>query len=196
MTVRFCGLGAAFAVAIVAVASGASASVHPLVTVGENGLGSVDFCAPGCPEFMPGVMAPDPGPDGAASALTYDLLSPPSLVAGDLLIYKNGVLHADFRFNASDTSAVFYAVTPPGGAAALAQGPLPSTFYANQAAVSTVGSKAFYNPTAGQPGYVAGFNAGYAISTPEPSTWAMLLLGLGGMGAMARRRRASARAGA
>ena len=35
---------------------------------------------------MSGIVAADPGPTGLPSALTYNLLGPPGLVAGDLLI--------------------------------------------------------------------------------------------------------------
>ena len=57
----------------------------PLITVDELGHGTTLF-AGGAPFMMPFALQSDPGPGGLASVLTYDLLGPPSLVAGDVLL--------------------------------------------------------------------------------------------------------------
>ena len=79
------------------------------ITVDENGNGtfanSGGFFSP-----LPGVLAPDPGPGGLPIALTYDLLNPPGLVAGDLILFEprgeNGVLSDIVRFNLSSPTPV------------------------------------------------------------------------------------------
>jgi len=50
----------------------------------------------------------DPGPGGLANALTYNLLNPPGLVAGDLLVQEvaGGPLSDLIRFNSSQTCFV------------------------------------------------------------------------------------------
>src|ERR1700680_4072226 len=61
----------------------------PIITVDENGNGTLDFsagCGSGRVFASPGVLAADPGPGGLSSVMTYSLLSPPSLVAGDVLL--------------------------------------------------------------------------------------------------------------
>ena len=175
--------------------SPASAALDPLVTVNEKGVGSIDFCAPGCKAKMPGFLAADPGPDGSG-ALSYDLLGPPSVTDGDLLIFRKGVLDDIVRFNDNGTggagypaSLVFYSIDA-GSNLADTLSP-PTSFYGNVVSVNEVKGQVFYNPRAGQPGYVSTFNAAYSItSAPEPAAWAMMLIGVAGLGAVARRRRA------
>jgi hypothetical protein len=189
------GATLAGAMAAAALASGAQATTYfPLVTADENGHGRVDLCGGGCPAPMPSAMAADPGPGGAASALTYNLLSPPSLETGDVLIYRNGQLDDVIRFEGAGASAslVFYSA-PSGGA--LADVGFPSSFYANSVSLNEVHGKVFYNPSAREPGYITPltnypFNVAYSIaSVPEPGAWAMMLIGLAGLGALARGRR-------
>src|SRR5713226_9057772 len=81
------------------------------ITVDENGNGRMTntngFNSP-----LPAALLPDPGPGGSASALTYGLLGPPGLVAGDLLLTEPGVLGPSdwIRFNPreNDGALVFY----------------------------------------------------------------------------------------
>src|SRR5438128_1507763 len=65
----------------------AHAANNPLITVDEHGKGTIQF--PGGPALpLPGVLAPDPGPGGQPAVLTYNLLGPPALVSGDLLLIE------------------------------------------------------------------------------------------------------------
>jgi len=162
----------------------------PLVTVNENGVGTLAI--PGISSIpLPGVLAADPGPGGLPAALTYDLMGPPSLVVGDLLLLENAgavpVLSDVIRFNAAGTgsanypaSLVFYSDmddVPP----ALADTGFPTQFYTNTVTLLEVGPEGnngiVYTPTANQPGFVAGFSVTYHIisdesTVPEPaSAW-------------------------
>jgi hypothetical protein len=199
-------LAGVMAVSAAAVASSAGATTYdPLVTVDEAGHGALEnLCGPGCTMPMPGVLAADPGPGGSASALTYDLLGPPSITAGDVLIYNSGVLEDVVRFNDYNTggvagypaSLVFYALD---GSSTLAGGSgAPTADYTNQLSLTEVGHQLLYTPSAGQPGYVSGFDAAYLITsgTPEPGTWAMLILGIAMIGLVARHRSQGASAAA
>jgi hypothetical protein len=163
----------------------------PLITVNENGIGTLDFsvCAGGGFKIpMPGVLAPDPGPGGLPAVLTYNLLGPPSLVAGDVLMTDAGVLLDVVRFNPAGTggnpaypaSLLFYSDNVPvPDSLGDTPGP-PGVFYANQVVIPEVGTEAnngaIYTPLAGQPGFVAGFNVTYDLVSdgvfpvPEP-TW-------------------------
>lgn len=187
-----CGLGAA---------SQASANYNPLITIDEFGNGTLDFCGPGCPGPLPGVLAPDPGPGGLSSVLTYDLLGPPSLTAGDLLLFDagTGVFSDVVRFNDYDTggvpgypaSVVFYSNPMDGYDSAADIFSPPGSFYANTISLTEVNGRVFYHPDVGQPGYVPGFDVAYNIlsDVPEPAAWALMLIGFGVLGAAARRQR-------
>jgi hypothetical protein len=178
----------------------AQESNNPLITLQETGSGTLLFPqSPGIP--ITGVLAPDPGPGGLGSALTFNLLGPPSLVAGDLFIFDAGLpLSLDLapavisvfsdviRFNPAGTgspgypaSVVFY--SNPGEGQPADTG-FPSSFYTNTFSLieSDLGDVT-YTPTAGQPGFVAGFGVTYhIISAPAavPDTGrSALLLGIG-----------------
>src|SRR5438045_2412519 len=75
---------------------------NPFIVADEYGVGRLTTVVGGIFN-MPGIVAADPGPAGLPSALTYNLLGPPGLVAGDLLIrdLNNGVLELSevIRFN-------------------------------------------------------------------------------------------------
>jgi hypothetical protein len=159
------------------------------ITVDENGNGTFTntngFFSP-----LPGALAPDPGPGGLPVALTYDLLNPPGLVAGDLLLFEprgGGEGLSDIvRFNLSSPtpngtgSLVFYSDHADSGQD-LADTGFPTGAYPNRLTVTEIGSEGAngftYTPTAGQPGFVAGA-AGpvtYVLESdvpavPEPST--------------------------
>jgi len=190
-----CGLGLA------SMAAQAQGGNNPLITVNERGVGSIFFSSPGI--NMPGVLAADPGPGGLASALTYNLLGPPGLVAGDLFITDTvgGPLSDLIRFNPAGTgggaypaSLVFYS-TDAGGA--LADTGSPSSFYTNTLTLlEGPGGVTLYTPTAGQPGFITGFSATYDIisddiaATPEPGAIALFgSMGLSGVALLARRRK-------
>lgn len=171
-------------------ASGAFAQGNnPLITVFEDGTGSLLFPG-GSPIVTTGVLAPDPGPGGLSLALTFNLLGPPGLVAGDLNVFENlsENLGDVIRFNPAGTgsagypaSLVFYSAA---GGGLLGDTGLPTGAYTNVVFNSESGSEdLFYTPTANQPGFVPGFSVTYHIisgasSVPESGT-TITLLGLG-----------------
>jgi hypothetical protein len=167
---------------------------NPLITVDENGKGSLLFPA-GNPFVLTGVLAPDPGPGGLPLSLTYNLLGPPGLVAGDLVMLEpgNAIVSDIIRFNSAGTgglpgypaSLVFYSdnLDP---ADALADTGMPTALYANSLAVTEVGPEGnngfTYTPTSTQPGFIPGFSVTYQIvsDTPEPGAMSLIIL-VGGL---------------
>jgi hypothetical protein len=187
----------------------AFAASCPLITVDENGNGRLDFsgCAGGGGIFSStGVLKADPGPGGLASVLTYNLLGPPSLVAGDVLLTDSGALQDVVRFNPAGTGSPGYAASllfysdNLDGFDALGDTPSPPlAFYTNQVIIPEIGTEtsngAIYTPLPGQPGFVAGFTVTYDLisdgvtPTPEPTSITLLGLGLAGL-LVARRKKA------
>ena len=187
-------LGAAFAglfLCHTAVAQGI-----PAVTVDENGNG--------IGTLGPGFLAPDPGPGGLPSVLTYDL--PFATTQGDVLIFDEGGVVLDvIRFNCctdnidgvaavdgSPFTLIFYSDNIAGfDALADTVGP-PGILYTNQVRIPEIGPEgnngAFYTPLPGQPGYVEedgatgiqGFTYHFISDStiPEPSSTALFSLGL------------------
>jgi len=173
----------------------ASAQVPAVnITVDENGNGNI---LSGSNNFsIPGVLVADPGPGGLGSALTYNLLGPPSLIAGDVLLLEpgNAEISDVIRFNPAGTavrypaSLVFYSDNADG-VDALADTGLPTSLYTNVVRISEVGAEgdngAFYTPGPDNPGFVAGFDVTYHFisdspgsTVPEPGSVA-LFAGLG-----------------
>jgi len=206
---------AALSVAAMSLAAGTPVLAqgnNPLITVDEFGHGTLQF--PGGP-LIPtaGVLAPDPGPGGLAAAMTYNLLGPPGLVAGDVFLLEPGSSNAVsdvIRFNPAGTgnpgypaSLLFYSDTAdaPDETPAPADTGFPTAFYTNQFVLREVlqvdHHVASYTPTANQPGFVPGFSVSYLLisSVPEPSSLALLSAGgltFTGLAVVRRRKRAPA----
>jgi len=169
-------------------------NTDPLITVDEFGVGTLDFSAEGGGVFpLTGVLAPDPGPGGLPSVLTYDLLGPPGLVAGDVLLFDPdvGAVLDVIRFNPAGTggpgypaSLLFYSDNI-GGADAPGDTPSPPTaFYPNQRTLTELGPEggiqyADYTPGPNDPGFVPGFAVSYHLisDVPEPATVGLLAAG-------------------
>jgi hypothetical protein len=184
--------------ALVVCAISVPVSADVIISIDENGHGVLDFSSQGGGVFnMPFALRSDPGPGGLASVLTYNLLGPPSLVAGDVLLQDgvNGPIFDVIRFNSAGTgnanypaSVLFYSDNVDG-VDALGDTPSPpGSLYTNVVTRLEVGPEGFngafnYTPTSSQPGFVQGFVVHYNFisdgNVPEPGTWALALTGLG-----------------
>jgi hypothetical protein len=173
----------------------ANALPNPLITVDENGNGTLLFPG-GSPIPTHGVLQADPGPGGLSSVMTYNLLGPPSLVAGDVLLTEGvgGPVFDVVRFNPAGTGSPSYAASllfysdNVDGFDALADTPSPpGSFYTNTITIPELGTEldngAIYTPTAGEPGFVAGFSVTYDLisDVPEPPSWSLLGVALIGL---------------
>jgi hypothetical protein len=185
------------------------------ITVDENGNGNFTNST-GFNSALPFAIQPDPGPGGLPNALTYGLLGPPGMVAGDLVLLEPGGVGAVsdiIRFNPNETIAgttgalVFYSDSTVGDPTTdLADTGFPNSLYTNSLTVTEVGPEGqngfTYTPTAGQPGFIAGA-AGpvtYVIQSdvpPVPEPNSLTLIGIGTTVGLAvrwaRRKRAAAR---
>jgi hypothetical protein len=210
---RFCGAAVA-GLAAVAMATSASALVNGniVITVDENGNGALNGFGP--VSALPFYLGADPGPGGLPSVLTYDMLNPPGLVSGDVLMQEGpgGPIFDVVRFNATEVnpsgsvgSLLFYSDNTDGFDSLADTPSPPGALYANTVTIAELGPEgnngSIYIPTAGEPGFVAGASAqveyilisdGSAV--PEPAAWTMMLLGVGAIGTLMRRRRVPATA--
>jgi hypothetical protein len=180
-------------------------SAPAVITVDENGNGTYDDGA-GSITPLPFAMAPDPGPGGLASALTYTLPFSSSQLfgIGDVIITEPGGGTSDLiRFNANgagNATLVFYSdlnLDEPGETPSLADVGFPSSLNGLNLSRAETGPEGGpnglfnYVPTADpllftyDPGYsTLSFGLAYnfisdAAPVPEPTTEALLLLSLG-----------------
>jgi hypothetical protein len=172
----------AMAACLLLCAGSVSAQFTVTITIDENGNGTL-INSNGLNVPLAAALLPDPGPGGLPAALTYGLLNPPGLVAGDFLMLEPPPTLGQFsdiiRFNPNQNggSVVIYS-DQFDGADSLADTGFPGALYPNTASVVEVGPEGLngitYTPVAGQPGFVTG-SAGpvtYVIRSdvPEPAS--------------------------
>ncbi|HEV2362613.1 MAG TPA: PEPxxWA-CTERM sorting domain-containing protein [Caulobacteraceae bacterium] len=196
-------LAGAAALTTLCLAATAHATVFSVtLTMDENGHGTFTNTS-GFHATLASGLQNDPGPGGLSDVLTYDLLNPPGLTAGDVLINEAGVgLDDVVRFNPGETgpgggtgSLVFYSNPIDGGLDSKADTPSPpGAFYTNTITLDEVKGRVVYTPTSGEPGFVAGAGGPvtYVLisdSVPEPASWALMMLGVAAAGGALRLRR-------
>ena len=173
-----------------------SAVPNPTFTFTENGLGQVEL-PNGLVIPLPHVLAPDPGPGGLSSALTFNLHPDNPLLPGDLVLREvSGTISDVIRFNLGaplgppfTVSVVFYSNDSEG---LLADTGLPTLLQANTVTLLENNSgPTVYTPVAGQPGFEPGLPVAltYQIfSTPDPgSTVSLFAVALCGIGLLRRK---------
>ena len=156
------------------------------IVVDENGHGTINgFLGL---QALPFSIIPDPGPGGKPNALAYNLLNPPNLVAGDVVLSEGGGLSSDLlRFDpVTAGGTLFFYSDQDGGIDAIADIGLPTGRNTNLISLLEVplaqGFGAIYAPTAGQPGFVGGAAVPVTYTfisdrIPEPASLFLFLTG-------------------
>lgn len=189
------------AVMLLGVTFSVSAFAQFSVNISIDELGNSDFTnTAGFNAALPFALQNDPGPGGLSSALTFDLLNPPGLTAGDLILLEpdgQGTISDIIRFNPAElgpgegTGALVFYSDIGEGADALADIGFPTALYEGNITLTEIGPEGdngfTYTPTSGQPGFVTGaagpvtytILSDGALAVPEPSTIALLLCAAG-----------------
>jgi hypothetical protein len=170
------------------------------VNISFDELGNSKFTnTAGFNSTLPFGLRNDLGPGGLFAALSYDMLNPPGLTAGDLILLEPGGASISdiLRFNPTQvgpgggTGVLVVYSDNLDGVDSLADIGFPTSLYTNTLTLTEVGPEGnngfTYTPTAGQPGFVSGaggpvtyaFLSDGSLIAPEPSTIAMFLCGAG-----------------
>ena len=172
---------------------------NPTFTFPENGQGKLELPNGAVIPFT-GVLAPDPGPGGLSSALTFTTHpQEQNFVVGDVLLLDgNGKVSDVLRFNPDPgpgpglTSPIlFYSNDVLGGL--LADTGLPTAFYANSLTIAENHSGlTIYTPIAGQPGFEPAAGAlpvTYQILSTPDAGWTVSLFSVALCGLVFLRRK-------
>ena len=158
-----------------------AAPLPPNIAVDENGNLFVNDV------LSSGFFSDDPGPGGLTGVLTYNL--PFAGTQGDVALvdFGCGCLSDIIRFN-GDGTLIFYSENFAGLDSLADTVAPPQNLYDNLVIIPEFGddifSSAMYTPFDGDPGFDVS-NPNYTFvseeTVPEPSSVAMLLMGLGGL---------------
>jgi hypothetical protein len=174
-----CILIAFFSLALVPASQAQPSPVN--ISADENGNGTLDF---GSGNVLPMGGVIDPG-----IGLFYDMMGPPSLVIGDVILqeFANGPVSDLIRFDARRPYG-FYFFSDAGDSDLADQFGLPAGILPNNV---TLLEGAVYHPDPNQPGSVAGFDVIYHFNsdTDVPDAGSTLGLLVAGLAALASFRR-------
>jgi hypothetical protein len=120
-----------------------------------------------------------------------------NLVDTGFLLYEANPTSADTLMREAAIQAAIWQIENPGITVSLNDGSAEAAFlqYSTGSWVSTVPAQDKVFTLVSQDGHQS-FAIGWPVAVPEPSTWAMMLVGFGGMGALLRRSRKAAIAAA
>ena len=170
------------------------------VTLDENGNGLLSLVGLFGPATLDFGMIPDPGPGGLPSVLYYDMINPPGLVGGDVVILEEDDSVGDvLRFSPTvslgpnDGIGGVFVYSVPDPIAFLADIGLPGSFNTNMVTLTETNGQITYSPTEGQPGFISGgIPVTYTFVSdppvPEPGSILMLAGGLVMLGVGIRRK--------